>query len=565
MLLRAFVFLFKLKPLLVMHGNIFTSYTHRTHICVYKSCHSDSCITLSFTKMRQTTVLVILMYIILNTTLLPSVSTMISKPPSIFTQTTEFFLKLSRFLKQEEVTPVIIGSSDSYCKDIINDFISNMSPIPIVISNHKKTEAISKHIRKPDRIFVFANSVKDIEDRLRYSDIYTSWNVRAFMHFIICFPVNDQFWIKSVSKLIWSKNIVNFILVYYHKSLQVITYNPFLAETINLTNVDEEDAKKIIFSNKLHNMNGHQLRVSFFADPPRIVEKDGIFYGADYTILRSFIQRLNATLKIVAPKASKTMAQKYYNHYRNIVNGKSDFGFVGCFSMINLPKDVDASYPKSMDDIVLLVPTAPAITRFFHILSVFHQTVWFTLDCAFLVTVVYEFVVLKYFLKERMSFIKLLLKACTLVTRSNLNRKFAFLKMLPLFWIFVWSILDSLFCSLLISRIVTPKFPRNLETLDELKTHSLRISLEKFYTTTKQVQYPLNLIDHARLETIIEKLSAGDTSSVYALQISIAKLITTQIYKNGRPVYYILKEHLIPTYSIYPFPINSPYKEEVDK
>lgn len=504
-------------------------------------------------------------YILLNTAVLPSLSAITSGPPPIFEKTTQLYSHIGDILKRIEFTPVIVGNNGLYTTDIVNEFIRNTSPLPVIIFNDEEVKAISKLIERPKFIFVFVDFVDIIEDRLQNSDTYTFLNVRAFMFFTVCFPVNDILWVERILKLIWKNNILNFILVYYHESLELVSYNPFEEEIINLTNTNGSDAKKDIFINRLHNMNGYQLRVGFFADPPRIVEINKEFYGMDYMILKGFIRRLNATMKLIVP-SENTVNERYYKQYTDILSENSDFGFVGCFTIVEAPTDVTTSYPRKMDDLVVLVPCASAVPQFYYIFMVFGKAVWLLTIGSFFLTLLYNVLVLRCLLNECENYLELLLEAYNMLKFGTSNHGFASLKLLPLFWIFICAILDSLFCSLLTSGLITPKFGQNMETLDELKANNVTITIHEFGAKAVKGQYPLNLIKLATVDEIMEKLIRQNTDSAYAVQMSIAELITAKVFKeDGRSVYHIMKEHLVPGYLVYLFPINSPYVDEANK
>lgn len=490
-------------------------------------------------------------------------------PSPIFKATTELFLEISNHLKEEKSTPVIISSDGFHCTDIINEFVNNISPIPVIISNNQNVKAVSKLIKKPNQIFVFADTVTEIENGLKYSDVYTFWNVRAFMHFLVCYPLtDDRHWIESTMKLIWKNNILNFVFSYYYESLEIIGYNPFLREIINFTGYSR-NPEKYLLMNKLHNMNGYQLKIVFFADPPRTVEKNGIYYGIDYMILKGFVDRLNASFKLIIPSTNETY-EKFYFQYTDIVDGKSDFGFINCFVIKDIQRSVTTLYPRRMDDIVVIVPSGAVIPQFYYIFMVFGKTVWIFTITTFLFMLLYMFMVLRCFLKTNrdFSYLELLLEAYNatmLTSQIIINYKYAAIKVLILFWIFLCAVLDTLFRSLLTSNLITPKYEQNMETLEELIENNISITMNSFIFLGIKEQYPKRLIINKTDEEILSEITSGSTSSAYAIEMSIAELIASKMYKDGRPVYYILKDHLFPGYLTYLFAINSPYVDEANK
>lgn len=471
-------------------------------------------------------------------------------------------------MKQEGATAVIIGSNGFYCGDIVNRFVKNLSPNPITIVNARNMETLVRLLRKPKYIFVFADSVDEIKKRLKYSNTYTFLNVNAFIQFTVCYPVNNRLWLEPILKLIWEKRILNVVVAYYYERLETVTYNPFTDKITNLTSISaKKSVRHLIFDNRLHNMHGYQLRVSFFADPPRTVEENGVFYGMDYMILKGFIERLNATLKMVIPD-SKSVGDRFWNHYLDILTGKSDFGFISCFALTEAPQDVATSYPRRMDDIVVLVPYATAVPQFYYVFMMFTETMWLFIVISFITVVLCKFIILKCFLNRCVNLSNLLLEVWGTLLGIPISsvQRLAKFKAIFLLWAYSSSIFDALFQSLLTSNLITPKFQRNIETLRELEENNVEIILNDFTTQAVKGQYPNELIVKISETEMMEKLGNGDASGAYGVQMSIAEFITTLKRPNdGQPVYHMIREHLIPSYSVYLFPHNSPYLDEVNK
>jgi hypothetical protein len=55
------------------------------------------------------------------------------------------------------------------------------------------------------------------------------------------------------------------------------------------------------FPDKLKNLNGYQLRVSFFDDFPLTQKKNGEWTGRDYTLVKTVTSMMNATFRLVEP------------------------------------------------------------------------------------------------------------------------------------------------------------------------------------------------------------------------------------------------------------------------
>lgn len=510
----------------------------------------------------------ILISLILSSATIPLSSCLIQRPSPVFQSFLQLYGYISSVVKQEEATTVIIGGDNFYCGDIMNRFARKLSPNPITIVNVQNLKAVASLLNKPKYIFIFADSVDEIEKRLNYSDTYTSLNVNALIQFAVCYPVKNRLWLESTLKLIWENNILNFILAYYYESLEVVTYDPFIDQIINLTNYhDKRSVRRNIFDNRLHNMHGYQLRVSFFADPPRTVEENGVFYGIDYMVLEGFIETLNATLKIVAPE-SNNIGDKYFNHYLDILAGRADFGFMSCFAQTEAPQDIAKSYPRRMDDVVVIVPYATALPQFYYVFMMFTETLWLFIVISFVTIVLCKFIIIKYYRKRCVHLSSLLLDVWGTMLGVPVApiHGFAKIKVIFLLWAYSCSILDALFQSLLTSNLITPKFQRNMETLTELAENNINIIISNFSSQAIKGQYPSRLVVKASENKIMQELASGDASGAYGIPMSVAEFITTlKRSSDGQPVYHMIREHLIPSYSVYLFPHNSPYLNEVDR
>lgn len=507
----------------------------------------------------------ILIYLSLST-IVVLYAKIITGPPPIFQTLTQLYAHISDILKNEESTEVIVGSDGYFSADIVSSFIRNLSPHSLIVVNHRNVKTVSHLIRKPKRIFVFVDSVDEIQERLKYSDTYTFWNVRAYMFFTISYPVKDRSWLDSVLKDIWKNNILNFFVFYYFEGLEAITYNPFFEKIINLTSPHE---RRDVFASKLRDMNGYQLFIGFFANPPRIVEKNYEFYGVDYMILKGLVGQLNATFKPIRA-ISNNIEERFAQHTYDVINGNSDFGLVSCFAL-TIPDELwnlTWSYPRRMDDIVVLLPYASTVPEFYYVFMIFGKKVWLLLFTSYLTVVIYKFLTLKYVMKQDVSSSGLLLEAWgTMFGNTSVvsNRSLRSLNISHMLWLFSCTVMGVLFQSLLVSNLITPKYLANLDTLEELRSKNITILMNGYVQKAVTEQYPQELLTVEWEDEILRKVTNGDRNSAYALQMSVAELVAASaISTDGHPVYHIIREHLVPGYSTYLFPRNSPYLDEAN-
>lgn len=494
--------------------------------------------------------------------LLNNVATAKVLPPAQQTSS-NFLAKLSDVMRQEWSTAVIFSNNRHFASDTTTTFISLLYPCPVVVTNGKNP-MINPHIAKrPNYIFIFAETVEEITKHLKQSNAYKLWNVRAYIHFIICRPVGDRLWLNSTAKQIWKNRILHFLIYYHHhKNLEVITYNPFFDEMNNLT----KSEKRKIYENKFRDMNGYPLRIGFLSDPPRIVQKDGVYYGIDAMIMRGFGKKLKASIDIVGPGYANTVDEKYGKHFLQVRRRKVDFGFVSCFAVEEEEPDVAFSYPRRMDGVVVLIPHASPITQFHYMFMVFNKLVWILIGISLLAVTFCKFLLLR------------LLNIPTEISKSSLEnwatifgvsiatlqRNFP-IRTLFLIWAYSCFTLNIHFQSLLTSYLITPKFGHNLETLAELKRNNTIILINRHNVRGIAGQYPKHLVRSLSEHKITKLITNGSTSYAYAMQSSTAELFSWKKSENGQPVYHIIKELLIPAYTTYLLPSDSPYLDEVNK
>lgn len=468
----------------------------------------------------------------------------------------DFFRRIKDAMKQDSSTVVIFSSDGS---DTFNAVINLLHPCPVIITNGKNI-AVNPHIGKTTKyIFMFVDTVEEIVEQLEHS-----WNVRAYFHFVILRSVEDHLWLKSTVDKIWRNNILHFLIIYnHHNNLKMISYNPFFDEIINLT---KSENKHKIYENKLRDMNGYPLHIGFFSDPPRIIEKNGVFYGIDAMILMGFSKKLKATVDIVKPGYAKTIDEKFMRHFFQIKRRKCDFGLVSCFTIKLDQLDVISSYPRRMDGIVVLIPHSAAIPQFYYMFMVFDEPVWVFIVISFIAVAFCKFVRLKC-LNIPIDISKLLLQnwgtifgVSLAIFQRNISLRFLFV-----LWASQCFTLNIHFQSLLTSNLVTPKFESNLNTLDELKSNNSIILINRANGIGINGQYPLNFIHTLSEHKIMQLITSGDTSSAYAIQSSVAELVSLKKSEDGYPVYHIIKELLLPGYTTYLFPSDSPYLNEINK
>lgn len=477
-------------------------------------------------------------------------------PPAIITSTVEYLSNISDYYKRNERTVVITGSVGMYTTDIINTFAQILSPNPVVIAMKKDIINVTRKIHAPQDIFVFANDIQEIDNAI--NDSQPIWSTQNYFHFIICEQISHRLWAKTLAKRIWKNKILNFIIVYFYETLRTFEYNPFFEKMFHVN-----PNSTVVFSNKLKNLNGYLLTVSMFSAPPQIIEENGRFYGTDPQILQGFIKYINASLIIKQPNGTDDeVILKYVQHYRDVYYNKVDFGFVSGFVYdIHHNTRIQYTYPRQMDDIVVVLPWAKRIPQYKYIFLIFNINLWVALLCSMAVVIILKTLLEVFNKKKSYIFLDTFLDTWgSLLNKSTdaLRKGGVPVKLLFIFWIYACMIFNGAFQCTLMSMIVTPKYMNNIDTLEQLQHSNTEILINKYNLQNAQ---KINFRGKTILveEAVIQrKLAGGDISTGYTVLQSVAEEIMDK-FQTYPPTFYILKEHFVPGYTAYVFPGNSPY------
>lgn len=219
-----------------------------------------------------------------------------------------------------------------------------------------------------------------------------------------------------------------------------------------------------------------------------------------------------------------------------------------------------------MDGVVVLIPHARAVSQFYYMFMMFTGEVWICMSISLVVVTLCTLLILKHLLLPT-DVTKLILENWGSIIGVPLSayQRIASLRMLLLSWVLSCFVFNVHFQSLLTSNLVTPKFERNMDTLSELEANKSVIVINFANARGIAGQYPQNLIRPWLEHKIMEKITKGDTSAAYATHSSIAELLSLKKTEDGHPVYHIIKEILVPGFTTYMFPSNSPYLDEVNE
>lgn len=467
----------------------------------------------------------------------------------------EYLKKSPKHLENIYSVVAVLGTCDNYTRDISSWFISNYVKNPVIIGNDNyKNNNI--FVPKAKIIFCFIEEFEDIQTFLTRNKQKDFWYNLGYFHFIITKEISKYLNLRRIFVTIWENFIVNFVLVFIHDNkTEVLSYNPFNKTIYNYTKVPLQ--QKIIFPNKLKNLYKHTLRVAMFNDFPRNFYKKGKFHGRDATLLELFTSKINATLKYII---TNQKTNEFKEIHTLILTQKADFSFIGHFQII-ITKGGKFSYPRQMDDIVVVVKAGDEIPKYLNMVDVFSLNLWLVLIICF-ISVTFLLIILN----RGNNCVEIFLQVLVL---SLITQLYSFKKLkqsvqfLLIFWSSFSLIICTLFQSILTSVLVDPNYYSNVKSLSELNQRGWKVCLPfGMYNTINISSFSLSFIPLPRKQ-IVKKIQSGDTSYAYALPLSYVEPLLKNDNRK-RKIFSIVDEHLIPGYRAYYFHPQSPYIEAVN-
>lgn len=455
--------------------------------------------------------------------------------------------------------PGIIFSNNSEAKDLVTQcFIQTFRNPLITMGLAEKSFPL-----KINMVIAVVTNQEDFSEVLEILKKNPSFDVQDKAIFIINWNLKETEARSLVEKMWSSSRLLNFVIVDRKK---VLSYNPFLNNG-TLLKYDQRKRNKhaALFPDKLRNLHGHKFKVSVFELLPRYAYKDGHYFGPDVNLLERILRRVSATYCFIEPQV-KT---KEDDGDEDVIAGRTDFSILRVFvSHLSQNSVYKFAYPYTTDDLVAVVPKSSLYPDELHVASIFQHFFF-----------VFALVII-------------LLMAAILTIRDkifgntdNTDSYFEVLRvvlngMTPNFWkindfkkvVFVicmrLSIMVGVYLQIsLTGNLVAKRHMKNIDTIAQLEQSNLTILLPKYYSD--EVPAHLNLHKHFVYTTakqdVWSSLVKAKKNLAYVMPHSTAKLVNrlTQM-KFGKKVYHICNQHLVPGFSCYIFPTNSPYLKKID-
>jgi hypothetical protein len=452
----------------------------------------------------------------------------------------------------EHISCSYINVCQQLTRDVAKWFIqTNRCPSVIAEGYFNTTEDISKSAET----YIFMEKADDAGDVIAQLQTYQFWSARNQNYFIICSRVKNTKFLTHLLELIWTRQILNFVVVFVVTSVEIFSYNPFTREVMNLTMSGN------LFPDKLRNLNGFRLTVSLWADWPLTTKQDDQWVGKDFDVLTVVMSMLNATFEVVEPPKRKA----FVGMLDDITSERSEFSFNTFFHTSTGSFDIEYSYPHQMDALVVLIPTDDNFIKDTSILSIFHLSVWFL----FVVVIVANALTSKCVNKID-SFNKLILYyfgSLLGVPWPRLTSKFLSIKLKLLIFLLCSIIFRTAFQCFLTGSFLGSHSFQEITTISELNKSGIMIRGSQSVVHLLPEEFGLSgkfiFTNRYERKWLLQELNR--TGAILISKSAAEKLLTTWKTGGKNLPFYMMEEALLPGIGTHPFHKNSPYMEKIEE
>ncbi|KAJ3663165.1 hypothetical protein Zmor_007471 [Zophobas morio] len=474
-----------------------------------------------------------------------------------------FFTECSKNRYLETKLTVILSSTNYVVYNVVQWYLQNEQYEHLLIGNCSNETGISFTSEEQSELLILPNIIVFVKvelliDFLEEIKSCPLWSPNSNIFFIIPNLVNNKLVIEEILEIIWLKKILNFVVVYVDTEINVFTYNGFKEEkVIRYRNFSED-----LFPNKLLDINGHVLKVGMFLDVPRNIKNSrGQWHGPDYHVLETVIFMMNATLEIVEVPPE----QHYFALFDYVANETIDFSFIPYYQ-IDDAHEVDFSYPRKLENMVVLVPKATLIPRRNYLFLVLDYKISLA-TLAFLIIITY---VLKKttFSKNKnptFGYWMLISWKCFIGNggTTNFQTRHVSVKIILTSWMLLSIIIGASFQCSFTSTLTKPKYHKDINTLEALRASRIRILCADYFrdyflkTESHELQKQLVFVDPEVIVQIRNGWSAGKVAFIE----TYGRAVVLQKFYG----YHIVKEPIATGYTVYFFQKGSPFNEEIHR
>lgn len=467
----------------------------------------------------------------------------------------KFFIE---YLKSEnlELEIAVIRTCSHYnALDVIDWYLKSAQFEYFISNNCTKSSTLNPQFST--NIFVFLE-VEEIVEFLNQMDNCYLWSSRSNIFFIINNLVKNVNIIEDATKTIWSKNILNFVLVFVDRKVNIFSYNGFSNKILNFTKSTTD-----LFPNKLLDINGYTIKVGMFEDVPRNMKNVlGQWYGPDYDLLEAITFMLNATLQIV----ESSQDEHYDGLYSNVLNKTVDFSFIPSYRFDTL-KQIDFSYPRKLENLVILVPKAEEIPHEKYLFMIFDYKIWITIVVTLLLISSVLKTIQQIIKRRSRSYFYYLVESWrSFIGTGGIPRfiqRETPVKFVLTIWMLVSVIISASFQCSFTSTFTKARYFKEINTLNDLKDKGIQIFCADYYkdyllkVDSYGVAEQLVFVSDKKMFEFREGKNAG---KVFFVEVFSRAVIVAKLYG-----YHIVKEPLATGYTVNYFQKNSPYLDEVHR
>lgn len=461
---------------------------------------------------------------------------------------------------EDDAEVLIVNHNINYTQNILQFYKEQLAKRPALLMDSEHLYGISRtKYSRTEYIFIFIQKIMD----LRFVVKYDTRNAWATLKYIIVVEnpmnVNERKRLKYIMEnTFWRAKIINFLVILYEKKLIMMSYNPFSNDIINFSNLNSCS----LYSNKLKNLFGYEMKVSMFPDPPQVeFRENNKLGGADVTLLELIAQRMNFTINYVAPESLSEFSTVTDSHIE-VISGKTDFCFVNLFAVSSV-RNAQYTYPNDgINNVVVLMMKKNKNNKIFNLFEAFDKFCWIALIASVLAIALWQYFRNKALNIIRSSFHDSVLYTWTVLHGAPLTsttQNMMPTKFLLSLWLLCAMLVNFAFQCSMTSMFIHPPKPQYIDTLDELSSNNIAINIRPVVKNRLPKTDFLNFIE-VNNSFRYQPYRGVDKHRAAAVLENIAEIFMQQ-NNQLRTV----EEYLMPAISAYYFPLNSPYIRRINQ
>ncbi|XP_017776585.1 PREDICTED: uncharacterized protein LOC108562675, partial [Nicrophorus vespilloides] len=454
----------------------------------------------------------------------------------------------------------LLGTTAEYSSDIVSYMLKHRFERPILIGN-RDLQYWDVDKDRPERtknLFCFVETYNHFEVMIQLAKEMPFFVMTGFIQFIIATPVPDRTWLNSTLEYLSRNKVINFVVVYkLENRIEVIGYNPFNKSIYNFTNHKKGIS---IYPPKLSNLYGSKIYISFIPDAPRNIIVGDRLMGEDFNWIPILEEKMNAAVEY-------TIVNSYNLIKEELQTGVTNFSLARHFTYPRHSAIIESGYPSRMDFVAIAVPSAELMPQFKYLFLVFEIHLWVIIILVVVIMCVIYNVLWKATGEQMCVEASTFLVIQCFLSNANAHciRGQSPIKMLMTSWIYFSLLLSIAFNTALRDSLMILKYGKNINSLEELARSGLTLMGEHRILDVLMEAYPPiadQIIGSYNVSGQLMEYTQREIG--FILPNSVIKLVDHKKDENGRFYFHVLEEYLMPGHSVYNFPNNSIFREEID-